>query len=162
MTSQVNHQQQLSGNDDYWMRKAIALAKMAYNVQEVPVGAVIVDDNDNCIGVGFNQPIMSSDPTAHAEVVAIRQATSFVGNYRLPGATLYVTLEPCIMCMGAIVHTRFKRVVFAAPEPKTGVLGSCINALDLPFLNHFPQVCKGPCERESSYLLKKFFQESRR
>ena len=110
-------------NDELWMTEALNLAREAGAAGEVPVGAVVVLDGQ-IIGRGFNQPISRQDPTAHAEVVALRDAATRLGNYRLPGATLYVTLEPCMMCAGAMMHARLARVVFGAADPKTGVAGS--------------------------------------
>ena len=116
------------------MRHALKLAKRAYDLDEVPVGAVLVK-NSQVIGEGYNQPITSKDPTAHAEILAIRSASSQVGNYRLPGTTLYVTLEPCAMCVGAIVHSRIQRLVFGASEPKAGAVKTN-GLIDMDYLNH--------------------------
>lgn len=143
-------------NDEYWMAKALSLAKQG----EVPIGAVIVRD-DILLGEGYNQPIISHDPTAHAEIQALRSACKHVGNYRLPNATLYVTLEPCIMCAGAIVHARIERVIFAAIEPKTGAAGSCLDIFNTPQLNHHVHCEHGLLAEQSSELLRDFFRSRR-
>ena len=122
-------------NDEYWMQRAIALAEQADTFNEVPVGAVIVRDGA-LLGEGFNQPISSCDPSAHAEILALRQAALAADNYRLPGATLYVTIEPCAMCAGAIIHSRIERVVFAATEPKAGAVCSHLQLFDQAQMNH--------------------------
>lgn len=146
--------------DEYWMAHALSLAKRAEQQEEVPVGAVIVV-NDMIIGEGWNQPITNSDPTAHAEIQALRAACQQLDNYRLPDATLYISLEPCIMCAGAIVHARIKRVVFATKEPKTGAAGSCFDIFNTPQLNH-QVVCEhGVLADESSALLRNFFRARR-
>lgn len=147
-------------NDDYWMRQALMLAQQAEQNGEVPVGAVIVLD-DQLIGAGWNQPIRQHDPTAHAEVVALRAACTHQQNYRLPQATMYITLEPCIMCAGAIVHARIERVVFAATEPKTGAAGSCIDIFNTSQLNHRVQYEQGLLADESSQMLRTFFRSKR-
>lgn len=147
-------------NDDYWMRQALMLAQQAEQNGEVPVGAVIVLD-DQLIGAGWNQPIRQHDPTAHAEIVALRAACTHQQNYRLPHATMYITLEPCIMCAGAIVHARIERVVFAATEPKTGAAGSCIDIFNTSQLNHRVQYEQGLLADESSQMLRTFFRSKR-
>lgn len=147
-------------NDDYWMRQALMLAQQAEQNGEVPVGAVIVLD-DQLIGAGWNQPIRQHDPTAHAEIVALRAACTHQQNYRLPQATMYITLEPCIMCAGAIVHARIERVVFAATEPKTGAAGSCIDIFNTSQLNHRVQYEQGLLADESSQMLRTFFRSKR-
>ncbi|MCB2425941.1 tRNA adenosine(34) deaminase TadA [Methylophaga sp. TMB456] len=147
-------------NDDYWMRQALMLAQQAEQNGEVPVGAVIVL-NDQLIGSGWNQPIRQHDPTAHAEIVALRAACTHQQNYRLPQATMYITLEPCIMCAGAIVHARIERVVFAATEPKTGAAGSCIDIFNTSQLNHRVQYEQGLLADESSQMLRTFFRSKR-
>src|SRR5262245_63018414 len=124
------------------MKAALEQARLARDAAEVPIGAVVFL-NDAIVGRGFNQPISSGDPTAHAEIVAIRHASRAVGNYRLTGATLVVTVEPCLMCVGAMVHARIGTVVFGAPEPKAGALGSAIAAHELPSLNHRLDVIGG-------------------
>lgn len=145
---------------DYWMRRALALADRAGNEQEVPVGAVVVRDGQ-LLGEGWNQVISSSDPTAHAEIIAMRDAARVAGNYRLPGAILYVTLEPCTMCAGAMVHARIAQLVFAAKEPRAGVVCSTCRLLEEPWYNHKVSWTGGVLEDESSARLKAFFQERR-
>ncbi|UPH46422.1 tRNA adenosine(34) deaminase TadA [Methylophaga pinxianii] len=142
------------------MRQALMLAQQAEQNGEVPVGAVIVL-NDQLIGSGWNQPIRQHDPTAHAEIVALRAACTHQQNYRLPQATMYITLEPCIMCAGAIVHARIERVVFAATEPKTGAAGSCIDIFNTSQLNHRVQYEQGLLADESSQMLRTFFRSKR-
>lgn len=146
--------------DEKWMRRALVLAAQAESLAEVPVGAVIIL-NDEIIGEGFNHPIAQNDATAHAEINAIRSACLHQQNYRLPGATLYVTLEPCAMCAGAIIHARIARVVFAATEPKTGAAGSCCNLFKLPGLNHSVHSEGGILADQSSELLRQFFRSRR-
>ena len=143
------------------MRHALALARQAQAQGEVPVGAVVVADGE-IIGEGWNRPIGSSDPTAHAEIVALRAAAAAIGNYRLPGSTLYVTLEPCPMCAGAIVHARVQRVVFAANDPRAGAAGSMFDLLpsDARF-NHHTCCEGGVLAEESSTMLKTFFRQRR-
>jgi tRNA(adenine34) deaminase len=148
--------------DLYWMKKAYELAQRAFGQGEVPVGAVLVDAANQCVGEGWNQPISGRDPTAHAEIVALREAASLLENYRLTDTTLYVTLEPCPMCAGAIVHARIRRVVFATPDPRTGSAGSVYNLLNSPNLNHRVDVDSGVLQNESSTLLKSFFLERRK
>lgn len=148
-------------NDLYWMKKALVLAQQAEEQGEVPVGAVLVNTENQCIGEGCNQPITGHDPTAHAEIVAIRNAANLLGNYRLPGTTLYVTLEPCPMCAGAIIHARISRVVIATPDPRSGSAGSVYNLLDSMQLNHRATVTTGILQHECSTLLKSFFLDKR-
>src|SRR3954447_11859436 len=124
-----------SMNHEHLMDEALVEARLAAQAGEVPIGAVVVVD-DVIVGRGFNQPISSGDPTAHAEIVAIRDAARSVGNYRLTGATLYVTIEPCLMCVGAFVHARIGTVVYGAAEPRTGALESTVRGGDLPGHNH--------------------------
>jgi tRNA(adenine34) deaminase len=147
-------------NDVEWMQHAFELAKKAKEHDEVPVGAVIVYE-DRIIGEGWNQPISSHDPTAHAEIIALRDAGNNVGNYRLPDATMYVTLEPCAMCAGAIVHARLTKLVFAAADPKTGACGSIFNLLQTEELNHKVEIGKGIMEDECRALIQTFFKEKR-
>lgn len=147
-------------SDEYWMFKALDEAKQAERNNEVPVGAVLVQ-NQEIIGRGYNQPIKSNDPTAHAEIVALRQAGLIQSNYRLPESTLYVTLEPCSMCAGAIVHARVGRLVYAATEPKSGVGHSQQCFFEHAFLNHQVDVVAGVLEKESSALIKAFFKRRR-
>ena len=142
------------------MRAALAEAARAAALDEVPIGAVIVHEGA-IIGAGFNQPISSHDPTAHAEVVALRAAARAIGNYRLTGATLYVTVEPCLMCVGAMVHARIGLVVFGAVEPKAGAIQSMTNAHELPGLNHRLTSIGGILADDSRELLQQFFQSRR-
>lgn len=142
------------------MRLALAEAGKALGAGEVPIGAVVVLDG-NVIGAGYNQPISSSDPTAHAEIVALRAAAARVGNYRLTGATMYVTVEPCLMCVGAMVHARIDTVVFGAAEPKAGALVSMTRAHELPNLNHKLQVEGGVLEGECRAIMQDFFKARR-
>ena len=143
-----------------WMRRALELAARAEAEGEVPVGALVVL-NEEIIGEGWNRPISSHDPTAHAEIVALRAAASKLGNYRLSGTTLYVTLEPCPMCAGAIVHARMARVVFGATDPLAGAAGSVFNLLESSVLNHRVQLERGVLAEECGIRLKAFFQARR-
>ena len=142
------------------MREAIAMATQAAAANEVPVGAVVALDNE-IIGRGGNQPIASNDPTAHAEIVALRQAAQNTGNYRLPGATLVVTLEPCAMCAGALIQSRIERLVFGARDPKTGACGSVIDLFGEHRLNHHTEVVAGVLETECAQMLQSFFRARR-
>lgn len=142
------------------MRAALAEAAKAAALDEVPIGAVIVH-GDAIIGAGFNQPISARDPTAHAEVVALRAAAQATGNYRLTGATMYVTVEPCLMCVGAMVHARIGLVVFGAPEPKAGAIQSMTRAHELAGLNHRLEALGGVLEADSRALLREFFRGRR-
>ena len=142
------------------MREALDLADRAAAAGEVPVGAVVVKGGE-VIGRGHNHPIAAHDPTAHAEVVALREAAAALGNYRLTGATLYVTVEPCLMCVGAMVHARIGLVVFGVPEPKAGALQSMTRAHELPGLNHRLDALGGVLADESRALLQAFFQSRR-
>jgi tRNA(adenine34) deaminase len=142
------------------MRRALALADRAANEGEVPVGAVLVCDGE-LLGEGWNQVIAAQDPTAHAEIVALRDAARVVGNYRLPGSTLYVTLEPCTMCAGAMVHARVELLVFGAREPRAGVVCSTCNLLDQPSFNHRVQWTGDVLADESASRLQAFFQARR-
>lgn len=142
--------------DEAFMRAALVQAQHAWDLGEVPVGAVVVKDG-LIIGRGFNQPITSHDPTTHAEIVALRDAANNIQNYRLLDCVLYVTLEPCMMCVGALLHARVARVVFGAMEPKTGVCGSVMNLPNEARLNHHAEFVGGVLAAESSALLKAFF-----
>lgn len=146
--------------DTLFMREALAQAQNAWRLGEVPVGAVVVCEGA-IIATGFNQPIGTHDPTAHAEIIALRAAASLLGNYRLPDCELYVTLEPCVMCAGALLHARVKRVVFGATEPKTGAGGSIVDLFAEPRLNHHTQIQGGVLAEECAALLKAFFAERR-
>lgn len=147
-------------DDIRWMQEALTLARQAKQENEVPVGAVLVRDNQ-ILGRGWNHPIGACDPTAHAEVVALRQAAEQERNYRIPGAVLYVTIEPCAMCLGAIVQARVSRVVFAAREPKAGVLASHPQLLQADIFNHQVGWNEGVCEAEAAELMQSFFQARR-
>lgn len=146
--------------DVKFMRRALELARHAEEAGEVPVGALVVL-NDEIIGEGWNQPIVAHDPTAHAEIVALRAAAVRMGNYRLPDAVLYVTLEPCAMCAGAMVHARIARVVYGAADPKSGAAGSVFNLLESSTLNHRAQITHGVLAEECGQSLKTFFQARR-
>ena len=143
-------------SDTDYMQLALALAAQAAAAGEVPVGAVVVQ-NGVVVGRGYNQPISGADPSAHAEIMAVRDAGRTLGNYRLPGCDLYVTLEPCVMCSGAIMHARIRRVVFGAPDPKTGACGSVIDLFAEPRLNHHAAVTSGVMAQEAVVLLQGFF-----
>lgn len=147
-------------SDVAWMRKAIALAQKAEQEGEVPVGALIVKENQ-CIGEGYNLPIKNSDPTAHAEIIAMRHASQAVNNYRLVETTLYVTLEPCVMCMGAIQHARINRVVFGATDKKRGAICSALHLAEADYTNHHIQWTGGVLENDCSQLLTAFFKRRR-
>ena len=138
------------------MARALELARQAAGHGEVPVGAVLVKDGE-IIAEAANRPIANNDPTAHAEILALRRAGERLGNYRLPGTTLYVTLEPCPMCAGAMVHARVGRLVYAAADPRTGAAGSVFNLADHEALNHRMDVTAGVCADEAGQLLKAFF-----
>jgi len=143
-----------------FMAVALEQARLAWLEGEVPVGAVVVKDGE-IIATGYNRPIGGHDPTAHAEIVALRAAADKLGNYRLPGCELYVTLEPCIMCSGAMMHARLARVVYGATDPKTGACGSVVNLFNEEKLNHHTEVVGGLMAEEASAMLKAFFAERR-
>lgn len=147
-------------SDETFMREALNLAQAAWAAGEVPVGAIVVQDSV-IIGRGFNRPISGHDPSAHAEIQALRDAAQRLGNYRLPGCTLYVTLEPCAMCAGAILHARIARVVYGARDPKTGAHGSVINLFAEPKLNFHAEVSPGVLAEECGKMLSNFFAERR-
>lgn len=147
-------------SDEAWMRHAIRLAQRAEQQGEVPVGALLVLD-EACIAEGWNQPIQASDPTAHAEIVALRKAGQQLQNYRLIDSTLYVTLEPCVMCMGAIAHARVKRLVFGAYDPKRGAVCHALQLSDAAFLNHRIEWTGGVLEQTCAELLTDFFRARR-
>ena len=146
--------------DEQWMRQALQLAAQAEAAGEVPVGAVLVQ-GDTQIATGWNHPIALHDPTAHAEVVCLRAAGQASGNYRLAGTTLYVTLEPCLMCVGAIVHARVARVVYGAADPKSGAVDTVCRGFELPGLNHRVAVQGGVLAEECGAILKAFFRRRR-
>lgn len=144
----------------YFMTEAMQLAREAWRMGEVPVGAVVVRDG-SIIGRGFNHPIVLHDPSGHAEIMALRDAARFMGNYRLPGCVLYVTLEPCVMCAGAIFQARVSRVIYGAPEPKTGAAGSVVDLFAEPRLNHHAEIIGGVLADECGGLVSAFFAERR-
>ncbi|MFT5426638.1 MAG: tRNA(adenine34) deaminase [Gammaproteobacteria bacterium] len=146
--------------DAKWMQRAFELAQEAKSQDEVPVGAVIVFE-EQIIGEGWNQPISTNDPTAHAEIVALRDAGNNISNYRLSDATMYVTLEPCSMCASAIVHARLTKLVYAVKEPKAGACGSVFNLLQTKQLNHQVEIEEGVMEEECRSLIQAFFKEKR-
>jgi tRNA(adenine34) deaminase len=154
----------MMGSQSAWferlMRAALDEAVRARAQGEVPVGAVVALD-DRIVATGCNQPIASGDPTAHAEIVAIREAARVAGNYRLSGATLAVTVEPCLMCVGAMVHARIGTLVYGAPEPRAGAVVSSINAFETPGLNHRVEVVGGVLEDDCRALIQEFFREKR-
>lgn len=145
-----------------YMQEALKQAQLAYDLQEIPVGAVVVAPDGEIIGRGYNRTIIDSDPTAHAEVMALRMAAQHLNNYRLPQCRLYVTLEPCPMCLGAIVHARIKQVIFGASDPKTGACGGVIAMHANPLLNHQTTISTGVLSEECAGLLRRFFQERRK
>jgi tRNA(adenine34) deaminase len=161
LSTGASHPVSFSERDLHFMKLAQAAAEQARAVGEVPVGAVLVR-GDEVIAKGFNHPIGAHDPSAHAEMVALRAAAHTLENYRLPGCELYVTLEPCLMCAGAIMHARIARVVFGARDPKTGACGSVVDAFANPQLNHHTTVLGGALEDECGAALKSFFAERRR
>ena len=147
--------------DEFWMQRALELAHRAEAEGEVPVGAVLVRD-EQIIGEGWNQPISASDPTSHAEIMALRSAAANINNYRLLNTTLYVTLEPCSMCAGALIHARVKRVVYGANDPKGGAAGSVFEILGTDKLNHKVEVTSGVLAKECGEVLTNFFQQRRK
>jgi tRNA(adenine34) deaminase len=150
----------VDSNDEFFMQAALDLARQAAALDEVPVGAVIVVGGE-IVGRGFNQPISRQDPTAHAEIMALRDAGQRLGNYRLPDSTLYVTLEPCVMCTGAIMHARVARVVYGARDPKTGAAGSVVDLYAEPRLNHHAEIEGGVLAEQSGAMLSSFFAARR-
>lgn len=145
---------------EYWMRHALMLAQRAWDEGEVPVGAVLVH-NDRVIGEGWNRPIGRHDPTAHAEIMALRQGGQVLQNYRLLDTTLYVTLEPCVMCAGAMVHSRIGTLVFGARDLKTGAAGSLMDVLHHPGMNHRVEIVEGTLREDCSGMLSEFFRQRR-
>lgn len=149
-----------ASTDEQWMRHAIRLAQRAEAQGEVPVGAIVVQ-NDKCIAEGWNQPIFLNDPSAHAEMLAVRKAAQVIQNYRLQEVSLYVTLEPCVMCMGLLSHARIKRLIFGAYDPKRGAVCNALQLSDAPFLNHHIEWTGGVLENVCSTLLQDFFKMRR-
>ena len=165
MTNQFGKANQLaaadsSSEDEHWMQRALARAKQAGQQGEVPVGAIVVMDGQ-CVAEAFNQPIATCDATAHAEMIALRTACSVVANYRLTGATLYVTIEPCTMCFGAMLHARIKRLVYGAAEPRAGVVSSQLQLAGRDFYNHKIDVSSGVLANECGQLMADFFKQRR-
>ena len=156
----MNDSQEQTGLDIFWMQHALELANRAESEGEVPVGAIVVYE-DQVIGEGWNRPIVDNDPTAHAEIMALRNAAKKINNYRLLDTTLYVTLEPCIMCSGAIIHSRVKRVVYGATDPKAGAVESAFNILGTDCLNHQVNVERGILAKECGQVLTDFFRKRR-
>jgi len=151
----------VAGSDTDWMRQALAQAEIAAGMDEVPVGAVLVGAAGNLIAAGHNRPISACDPSAHAEIVTLRAAAQKLGNYRLPDTTLYVTLEPCTMCVGALVHARVGRLVYGATEPKTGAIESAQQLFESGKFNHRPVIESGVLADECAALLTRFFENRR-
>lgn len=143
-----------------WMEHALTLAQRAYEAEEVPVGAMLVADGV-VLGEGWNRPIAARDPTAHAEILAVREAAARIGNYRLVGSTLYVTLEPCPMCAGALIHARVKKIVFGAADPRAGACGTVFNLAQSEHLNHRIEVQGGVLSEDCAALLRRFFRDRR-
>ncbi|BCA92963.1 tRNA adenosine(34) deaminase TadA [Vreelandella aquamarina] len=148
-------------SDEFYMHRAMDQAHLAFTAGEVPVGAVVVDTQGEIIGAGHNAPLASCDPSGHAEVRALREAGQRLGNYRLEGCTLFVTLEPCMMCAGTMVHARIARLVYGAAEPRTGMVESKANLLAQPWFNHHIAVTGGVLAAPAKRLLKQFFAEKR-
>ena len=147
-------------DDQYWMEQALVYAKQAEQLDEIPVGAIIVKDNQ-LISAGYNRSITDNDPSAHAEMIAVREAGKVLNNYRLIDCTLYVTLEPCSMCAGLLVHSRIKRLVFGAADAKTGSAGSIMNLLQEPRLNHQVEITGGVLETQCAEVISSFFKRRR-
>ena len=145
-----------------WMKIALNEAKVAREKQEIPIGAVLVAENEESLSTAYNQTIACTDPTAHAEILALRQAADKVGNYRLLNTTLYVTVEPCSMCMGAVIHARVARIVYGTRDQKWGAAGSLYNFAADERFNHQPEIIEGICESECKQLLQQFFRDRRR
>ncbi len=154
-------EQEQAQMDDHLMVLALEQARMAATLGEVPVGAVVVDGAGCVLGSGFNRPITDHDPSAHAEIIALRNAARHLQNYRLPGLSLYVTLEPCVMCIGAMLHARLARVVYGASDPKTGACGSVLDVSAVARLNHHTLVKGGVLAEPCGELLRRFFYERR-
>ena len=147
---------------EHFIKLALEQAERARQLQEVPVGALLIDNTGNILARSFNQTISMNDPTAHAEILVLRKTAHYVQNYRLLNTTLYVTIEPCIMCMGAIIHARVERVVFGAHDPKWGGAGSVVNFADNQKLNHSVKIISGVCEKECREMIQTFFREKRK
>jgi tRNA(adenine34) deaminase len=150
-----------AGSDEEFIGRALELARKAERAGEVPVGAVIADPDGNVVGDGANESVTGCDPTAHAEIVALRRAARRTGNYRLPGMTLYATIEPCAMCAGAMIHARIQRLVYGAADPRAGAAGSIFNVVSDSRLNHRIEVTSGVREQECRTLIQAFFERRR-
>ena len=149
------------GVDEDWMRQALQQAKFAAELDEVPVGAVLVDAGGELLATGHNQPIRNHDPTAHAEIITLRVAAQKLGNYRLPGTTLFVTVEPCTMCVGALIHARVDKVVYGTSEPKTGAVESAHRLFETGSFNHYPDIKGGVLAADCAAILTDFFAARR-
>lgn len=147
-------------NDELWMNEALRAAQRALEVGEVPIGAIVLSE-DRIVGAGWNRNIVDTDPTAHAEIVALREAGATLGNHRLSGCDLFVTIEPCAMCAGAMVHARIKRLIYGADDPKAGAVKSTIKLLDHPQFNHRVEVQSGVLAGRCAELLQRFFRDRR-
>jgi len=161
MTAQIPQRLVSVTDDERFLRHALGLARRAEAMGEVPIGAVLVDTAGHILGEGFNRVITDADPTAHAEIVALRQAAERLNNYRLPETTLYVTLEPCSMCAGALINARVRRVVYAAADLRAGAHHSVFEVLTSPKLNHRCEVTGGVLAEESAEMLRRFFRQRR-
>ena len=151
----------LNPDHQYFMKLALVEAEKAFKADEVPVGAVLIDQDQNILSAAYNQTISKHDPTAHAEILTLRKAGKRINNYRFVNTTLYVTVEPCIMCMGAIIHSRVRHVVFGTPDLKWGAAGSLYAFHDDMRLNHQPRITKGICKKQCKRLMVDFFKEKR-
>ncbi len=160
MQNRTEHGEKPISNHEYWMRHCLELAQKAKALGEVPVGAVIIDNNEMLLGEGWNQPISSHDPSSHAEIIALRNAANSLQNYRLPNTRLYVTVEPCAMCAGALIHARVKSVIFGAKEPRTGAVCSHLQLFE-NYGNHHIEYRGGILEKECSTIMQKFFKNKR-
>jgi tRNA(adenine34) deaminase len=158
--TQKNAADMQPGEDAVWMERALALAELAAEAGEVPVGALVIKDGE-IIGQGHNRNLLDNDPTAHAEMVALRQAAARVGNHRLVGCTMIATIEPCSMCAGALIHARIARLVYGANDPKAGAAGSTVQVINHPSLNHRMEVTAGVLAGKCSEILQKFFRQKR-
>jgi len=151
----------IKDQDQFWMQQALLQAEKAAALNEVPVGAVLVDSNNKLLATGHNKPISSNDPTAHAEICVLRHSSKLKGNYRLLGTTLYVTLEPCVMCVGAMIHARVKRLVYGAVEPKTGAIQSACHLLEDVSFNHNIEITSNVMSESCADILSTFFARRR-
>lgn len=152
----------MENKDYYWMQEALNLASIAASYDEVPIGCVIVDENGELLSTSYNEKIKYQQPSYHAEMLAIHRACEKLNTWHLDGCTIYVTLEPCMMCMGTIIQSRIKRVVFGASDPKGGCAHSCIDVLSVKGFNHYPIITSGIMQEECSTILKQFFKTKRK